>query len=346
MRQKMLFLFVLVLSLTLLNQIIAQEKPDTTYLSELRDKAESIAAGSQMKLVKSFLAAAKTLQPIESRTIYYNRADRKALTENQFRKLGEADQGNFASLSVEDKLYYGYYSTPLAWIRPIEILARNGVDSVDSKRILDFGFGNVAQLRMLASLGADVTGIEIAGGIHQAMYSHESDQGAVPKHSSEGIEHNGNLKLAFGQWPSSSEMVTEVGRNYDLIVSKNVLKLGYIHPQKEVPKQMTIDLGVTDERFLNELFESLNPGGIVLVYNIHPSQSPDGQNYKPWAHGETPWKKIDVEKAGFDVVAWHVDDSSAIQSLGIKLGWRDSVKTREEFETGFRAMYTILKKTK
>ena len=249
-------------------------------------------------------------------------------------------------LSVDDRLYYGNYSTPLAWVRPLKILADQGVVSVDSKRILDFGFGNVGQLRMLASLGASVTGVEVAGGIHQAMYSQDTDQGIVKKLSPGISENDGSLELVFGKWPAEKPIVEEVGRNFDLIVSKNVLKLGYIHPQQEVPKRMRIDLGVSDQRFLGQLFKSLNPGGVVLIYNIHPMQSSDPKAYRPWAHGETPWEQNEVEEAGFEVVAWHVDDSTEIQSLGKKLGWRDSVSSQEAFESGFRAMYTILRRPK
>lgn len=334
----------LLVTAVLVHDSIAQEKSDRAFLDDLRAKAQSLADNSQAGLVKNFLSAATSLKPIEERTIYFNRAQRKALTKEQFRDFTEDKQSEFVPMLVDNQLYYGYYSTPLAWVRPLEILAENGIESVDSKRILDFGFGNVGQLRMLASMGANVTGIEVANGVHEAMYSQESDQGVIAKLSSGGIENDGSLKLAFGRWPAEKEIVAEVGGNYDLIVSKNVLKLGYIHPQQEVSKRMLIDLGVTDERFLSELFKLLKPGGMLLVYNIHPMQSSDPKEYKPWAHGETPWEKDDVTKAGFEVVAWHVDDSTAIQSLGTRLGWRDSSMNEEDFKEGFRAMYTILKK--
>lgn len=337
-------LFALLVTAVLVHDSIAQERSDSAFLDDLCAKAQSLADNSQAGLVKNFLSAAKTLRPMEERTIYFNRAEGIAVTKEQFQDLTEAKQSEFAPMLVNDQLYYGYYSTPLAWVRPLEILAENGIESVDSKHILDFGFGNVGQLRMLASMGANVTGIEVANGIHQAMYSQESDQGVIAKLSSGGIENDGNLKLAFGRWPAEKEIVADVGQNYDLIISKNVLKLGYIHPQQEVSKRMLIDLGVTDERFLSELFKLLNPGGMLLVYNIHPMQSPDPKEYKPWAHGETPWGKDDVTKAGFEIVAWHVDDSTAIQSLGTKLGWRDSSPNEEDYKKGFRAMYTILKK--
>lgn len=336
--------FTLLVTAGLTHDSIAQEKSDSSFLNDLGTQSQSLADDSQPELVKNFLSAAETLQPIDERAIHYDRKQRKALTEKQFQILSETERSAFSPMPVNNQLYYGYYSTPLAWVRPLEVLAENGVESVDSKHILDFGFGNVGQLRMLASMGAKVTGIELAGGVHQAMYSKESDQGVVAKLESGRIENDGTLKLAFGQWPAEKEIVSEVGQNYDLIISKNVLKLGYIHPQQEVSPQMLIDLGVTDERFLSELFRSLNPGGLVLVYNLYPTQSPDPEKYRPWAHGETPWEKDDVEKAGFEIVAWHVDDSSAIHSLGTKLGWRDSFENQEDFEAGFRAMYTILKK--
>ena len=68
-----------------------------------------------------------------------NRAERRALTEQQFDGLSQDERDGFDPRIVDDELYYGYYSTPLAWVRPLEVLAENGMETVDSKRVLDFG---------------------------------------------------------------------------------------------------------------------------------------------------------------------------------------------------------------
>ncbi len=210
---------------------------------------------------------------------------------------------------------------------------------------MDFGFGNVGQLKMMASLGGTVIGVEIDGSLASAMYHLNSDQGEVEKHSNL-IKSTGSLELFFGKWPVEKEVNDAVGDGYDLFICKNVLKYGYIHPEREAPTSQLIDLGVDDKPFLTQLFHTLNPGGYVLVYNIHPAKSNKEESYKPWAYGETPWSRELVEKIGFEVLEWHIDDSEAIHEFGKQIGWNSSFSSDIEFKANFRAMYTILKKPK
>ena len=325
----------------------AQENVNS-YLTELQSTAEKLARNRPAEnpdatLVTDFLASAKSLSSIEPRTIYFNKADRIAITTDQYDQLDESKRGPFKAKVCDDALYYGYFSTPLAWTRPLELLSEHGVDSIEGKRILDFGFGNIGQLKMFASMGADVTGIEVNDGIHSAMYA-EADQGPVDPFDSSQIKSPGSLSLVFGQWPAEKAITNKVGHGYDFFISKNVLKLGYIHPERKAPKRMLIDLGVDDATFLSHVYEAMNPDGVVLVYNIHPPQSSPDEQYKPWAYGETPWQREQVEAAGFNVIAWHVDDTEAIHDLGVKLGWNANAADDAEFEKNFRAMVTILKK--
>ncbi len=166
----------------------------------------------------------------------------------------------------------------------------------------------------------------------------------IKKLSPEKVQYLGSLKLAFGKWQAEKDVIATVGGGYDLLISKNVLKLGYIHPEQKSPGRMLIDLGVDDITFLSRAFDSLNPNGLFLIYNIYPSQSPDAAKYKTWAHGETPWEKEMVESVGWEIVEWHRDDTEAIHQLGAQLGWDDSFESEAEFKGSFNAMVTILKK--
>ena len=61
----------------------------------------------------------------------------------------------------EQFYYFTRYGTPLAYSRPLDLLAAAGFDDVRGKRILDFGYGTIGHLRLLASLGAEVVGVEV-----------------------------------------------------------------------------------------------------------------------------------------------------------------------------------------
>ena len=348
-----LIVFVSVLILSA-NLVLAQE-PKPSFLDQLNDQSRELSktfginessnrqVEKYSELALAFVSATGSLNPLTARTVYRSKKTRTALSAAAFTELSSEEKEEFAATSCNESIYYGHYSTPLAWARPFDRLAQHGFESFDGKRVLDFGFGNVSQLRMMASLGADVTGIEIDGSVASALYVEDSDQGAVKK-LSDKVKNNGSLKLVFGQWPAEEDVVERVGTGFDLFISKNVLKYGYIHPEKKAPTSQLIDLGVTDQQFLKRLMRILKPGGYALIYNIHPPRSKDEEIYKPWAYGETPWNRELVEKIGFEVINWHTDDSEGIHEFGLAIGWNSSFQTETEFKKNFRAMYTILHK--
>ena len=65
-----------------------------------------------------------------------------------------------------------------------------------------------------------------------------------------------------------------VGGGYDLFISKNTLKKGYVHPERPVEKRRLLNLDVDDEAFVRALHAALKPGGWVMIYNITPAPSP------------------------------------------------------------------------
>ena len=116
-------------------------------------------------------------------------------------------------------------------------------------------------------------------------------------------------------------MKKAVGGGYDLILSKNTLKRGYVHPERPVDARRLLNLGVEDAVFVQALYDALKPGGRVLIYNICPAPSPPDQPYKPWADGRCPFARETWEAAGFRVVAFDRDDSEVIRKFAHALGW-------------------------
>jgi len=124
-----------------------------------------------------------------------------------------------------------------------------------------------------------------------------------------------------GRFPAERRAVREVGTGYDLILSKNTLKRGYIHPERPADKRMLIDLGVSDKRFLHALHDAMNPGGVMLIYNLCPAPAPLDKPYVPWADGRSPFTKDQFVQAGFKVLAFDVNDDKPARAMAHALGW-------------------------
>jgi hypothetical protein len=234
--------------------------------------------------------------------------------------------------TLDETFYYTTrYGSPLAYARPLEILAQAGLADVRGKRIADFGYGTIGHLRLLASLGADVHGIEVDPML-RALYA--TDVGAVGK---------GRLALHHGQWPAERSLVTEVGEGYDLFISKNTLKHGYIHPAEAVNPRMLVHLGVDDSTYVATLARTVKPGGLVMIYNLCPAPAPPGKPYIPWADGRCPFERALLEKSGFEVLVLDRDDSSAARRMAHALGW-DAGERPMGLEKDLFATYTLLRR--
>src|ERR1019366_1049484 len=134
---------------------------------------------------------------------------------------------------------------------------------------VDFGYGTVGQLRLMATLGADVIGVDVDP-LLPALYSGPADQGAIGQ---------GHVTVASGRWPALGAVRGAVGGRLDLFLSKNTLKRGYVHPALAVSPSRHFDLGVDDGTFLSALHDALVPGGLVLLYNVCPAPAPPSAQY-------------------------------------------------------------------
>ena len=177
-----------------------------------------------------------------------------------------------------------------------------------------------------------------------ALYSTSKDQGAVPPVAGVRRGHPGTVVLAHGYWPKEQKMVERVGQGYDLILSKNTLKKGYIKPERKIDKRQQITLGVSDEVFLKTLHDTLKPGGKMVIYNLYP-KPPDAKSpYNPQADARSPYTREQYEKAGLEVLAINVEDHAKARHMGRALKWDRNSKgeINSDLESTLFAMYTIV----
>jgi hypothetical protein len=151
------------------------------------------------------------------------------------------------------------------------------------------------------------------------------------------------LTLHTGQWPGDAGIRGAAGGGFDIIMSKNTLKKGYIHPAAEVDPKMLVDLGVGDEEFLKAVRDSLKPGGLFLVYNISGKQNPPDKPYLPMADGLFPFERSLVEKIGFEVLAFDETDHEKTVDIFVALGL-DQGKGGEKMREELFSHYTLLRR--
>ena len=233
---------------------------------------------------------------------------------------------------VDESLFYsGRYGSPLAYARALDLAEKYGFAPQSSTKVFDFGYGSIGHLRMLAQLGIDVTAVDVDPLLAQ-MYKESS-----------GAYSKGNIKLLNGKFPSDTALLESAGQGDDLFLSKNTLKRGYIHPARQPasPKHV-IDLGVNDQQFLEQINKILKPTGLLVIYNFCPPKAPEDKPYIPWADGECPFTKEQLDQAGFEVLEYDVVDDLQARKLGSLLGW--DIEGGMNLEKDLFAWYTIARK--
>jgi hypothetical protein len=279
-------------------------------------------------LAHEFVRATKDLPHVEPRTIYREKGTRHWFKDD---KTG----GTLEAVRIDEEAYYNtpQYGAILAYARPFDLLAdawrtSNGRKSLAGLKVLDFGYGAIGHLWSLAHLGAETVGVEVDPML-PILYADVRD----PK-----------IVLVDGRYPADPGAKAKVGAGYDLFISKNTLKKGYVHPDQPTDPRMRIDLGMSDAEFLATLNAALKPGGWVMIYNICPAPAPPGKPFIPWSDGRSPFARADLEKAGFEVVAFDQDDTAAARIMGKILGW-DVGDEKIDLEHDTFAMYTLFRKT-
>jgi SAM-dependent methyltransferase len=253
--------------------------------------------------------------------------------------LSQEEKSRFKRVDLDNSFYWTTkYGSPLAYALPIDLLGRSGLESAHGLKILDFGYGTIGHLRLLASQGASVTGVDVDP-LLLALYSAPLDQGAVKNHG----RQDGHIRLLHGRFPAEEPTAAAVGGDYDLIISKNTLKKGYVHPERPVEPRRLLNLGVDDATFVRKVFQALKPGGRMLIYNLSPAPSPPGQPYKNWADGRCPFTRDVWEAAAFRVLSFDQDDSEAARKFGHALGWDQGVSPID-LKSDLFAKYSLMER--
>jgi len=318
--------------------LAAAARPDTSAVGLLRAEAEALRPLAHSTLARQFLSATAGLPKVATRVVWADSARTHAWTDTEAAALADSTKSRLVRRELDDGFYWNTrYGSPLAYLRALEILSGAGLKSVDRARLADFGCGTLGHLRLLASLGADATGIDVDP-LLPALYSEPGDQGEV-----RGANGRvGRVRLVTGQWPATDSIRVEVGGGYDLVLSKNTLKNGYLHPAQPVNPRMLVHLGVSDSDFVGQLYRALKPGGRVLIYNLCPAPAAPGQPYLPWADGRCPFTPAMWRAAGFEVVRFDQDDSPRARAMGHALHWdRDGGM---DLEHGLFATWSLFEK--
>ncbi len=314
------------------------ESTDSAALAKLREEAEAIRPLVESRIAREFLNAVAHLPIPSSRTLHRDE-QRNYHDDRSVSKLTEAQREKLTAIPVTDSLYYNTkYGTPLAYVRLLDVLGKAGIKDAQGLRILDYGYGTVGHLRLLAACGADAVGVDVDPFL-SAIYCLPEDQGKVKATG----KRAGQVTLVHGRWPGESATKKTVGGSYDLIISKNTLKNGYLHPEREVDPRMLIDLGVGEDEFVSSLYASLKPGGHVMIYNISPAPAPPDKPYIPWADGRCPFPKAMLQEAGFALVEFDKDDSEAVREMARAFGW-DKGPNGMDLEKNLFAHFTLLRK--
>jgi hypothetical protein len=332
---------------------LARRLDGGTVVEQLRAEAAMVMHTVECDATRRLLINTSWLPVVESRTVHrdaktgavVSHATWEALSKTDRADPSPTDRSAYAPLELDEEFYYyTRYGSPLAYARPLDLIAKSlgcKDGSFARKRILDFGYGGIGHLRLLASCGANVVGVDVDP-VLPALYSREGDTGEIPGAGlAEPKPPAGSLTLVLGRWPASEQIVNAVGKGYDLIISKNTLKNGYIHPEKDVPASQRIDLGVDDATFLKAVASTLNEGGLFLIYNICPKQSEE--KFIPWADGRCPFSKEAITAAGLETLDRDVDDTVAVRALGKALNW-DEGENAMDLEKDCFATYTLIRK--
>jgi len=311
--------------------------PPPQITDKMRANAEALAPLVKSDLARRFLAATRELQEPAPRTLYRNREKGIALSKRAFDALPDGEKASLTPREYPPQFYYETgYGSPLVYVRLLD-LAAPYMGEVERPKLLDFGFGSIGQLHLLAHCGFDAHGVDVEP-VFSALYSEPGDTGRIGA---------GSAQVHIGQWPADAALADAIGGGYSLITSKNTLKKGYIHPsppagQTVDPKKL-VHLGVSDEAYLARVRDALRPGGVFILYNICPPQAPPDKEYIPWADGLSPFPREMLEKAGFEVLAFDAVDQDWVIECFEKLGYTEG-KSREELAKEYFCWFTIARK--
>jgi len=121
----------------------------------LQEEAEKLRPFVDTALARDFLAATDRLPEAPLRVLmrdpdnrrqYYSGGDAAALPS--------AEREALVPVELEAERYYvTRYGSPLAYCRALDIAGKHGLESFKGRRVLDYGYGTVGHLRLMALNG-------------------------------------------------------------------------------------------------------------------------------------------------------------------------------------------------
>ncbi|MFZ5446894.1 MAG: class I SAM-dependent methyltransferase [Myxococcota bacterium] len=302
-------------------------------LEQLALEGRALTPLMKSELGRAFVASASQLERPGPRSLFVD-ARGRVVTATKLEALPADERATFRAASPREQETFFYntnHGTPLAYARAIDLLGQDGVPAGEGRRLADFGFGNVGQLRMLAQLGFSATGIDVNPQLGE-LYA-----------DAQGPYARGAVKVLIGRYPVEPALVGEV-HDLDVFIAKNTLKKGYIHPDRPPGRpEWVIHLGVDDDTFLKTIHDALAPGGRFLIYNICPAPTPEGQPFVTWSDGRSPFTREQYARAGFKVKAFDVDDTEFVRTMGHLLRW-DVGEDPFDLQHDLSVLYTLLER--
>ncbi|MHA7811824.1 MAG: methyltransferase domain-containing protein [Phycisphaerales bacterium] len=299
-------------------------------LEPLHADAEALRDVYRTESAQRMLDEVERLPIIEARTIHVATRPNRGYTQSKFDSLTVAQREGLQPFEVDAMRYYStFYGTPLVYARVLELVDRHAPQfEIDNARVMDLGYGQLGQLRLWAQMGADVVGVEVDP-ILTAMYDGCEAVG--------NIEDAGSVTLIEGAWPNDEDCRRQVAGGYDLIISRNLLKKGYVKPAQRNPSfPVPVAWGMSDEVAVGHFFDALAPGGIVVIESLGPKPDPA----KPWSDIANPWPRSAWSAAGFEVLAHDTDESPFVRRQGRALGWDE----RMDLKNGLYGVYSVYRK--
>jgi hypothetical protein len=299
-------------------------------LAQLRSDAATVAPFATQAASREFLQAVNTLPDQKPRQVFTHKGKRQSLSPDKLALLREADRVGFEPEQHDAAFFYStYYGTPVAYVRALDLAGSHGLAGLNGKRVLDIGYGAIGAMRMMAGAGAEVSALDVDD-LLPALYRERGDQGIV-----RGIDGRvGSLRLFDGVFAGDASLTKAIGRHFDLIVTKNTFKRGFMKPSGT--RKPLVDFGVSDAALLTALREALAPGGLLVIYNL----AGKFDAARPSTDGRSPFDRQQFEAAGFDVLTLDTSDDTAARAMGQALGWSAQMG---DLTHNLFAHYTVLR---
>jgi hypothetical protein len=300
-------------------------------LETMKTNSKNLNEVYQSDLAAEMLSEVERLPIVDGRTVYIATRPNRGFTKAQYDALDDEQREGLREVEIEPVDYYStFYGTPLVYARVLDLGSQYVPGfTIAGSKIMDLGYGQLGQLRLWAQMGADTVGVEVDP-ILTAIYDGCGAVGDVD----DDPASSGSVTLVEGAWPNDKSCREEVGGGYDLLVSRNLLKRGYVKPATRNPAfPVPVGWEMSDVEMLDHVFNLLHPGGLVIIESLGPKPDPT----KPWSDVSNPWSKQAWIDAGFEVLAHDEDESQYAREMGEALGWDQKMN----LETDLFGVYSV-----